>query len=175
MRQSDQEVVKKPEDEQEDEAQWDQPQPKTAKKREIKITKKGTIFRIAGIMGVLAGIDIILSGYTSHSLIVLILAKISSLLPLSIQPTISLILTVLNFIAAASGALIIAGAVLFLLKHGFFGRLLIRLGGGMGIFGLLFAMGEAYYTSGMSTVVFHGEYWIGIILTTAAIWLSKRA
>ena len=141
--------------------------------------RKGIIFRIAGIIAIIAGLVMVGSGYTSHPIYLFVLEYVKthygSSLPSTAQLAINLAIFALNIIVALGGVLVISGGVLLLLKRGFSGRLLIRLGGGLGIFGLLIAIGETYYLSGFSLAAFHAEYWIGIILAVAAIWLSQRA
>jgi hypothetical protein len=84
----------------------------------------------------------------------------------------------LTFLVGLGGFSVIIGGVLLLLKHGSTGRFLIGLGGGMAIFGLLFAMGEALYVSGLSAPIFRQAYfslyWIGAILATISSFLSRK-
>jgi hypothetical protein len=48
----------------------------------------------------------------------------------------------------------------------------------MAIFGLLFSVGEALYVSGLSAPIFRqayfGLFWIGAILATISIFLSRK-
>ncbi len=141
--------------------------------------KKSVFLRMAGIIAIIAGSVIIISGYTAHPFYLTAMAMIEqnfgTSIPAVVQDVVKYAVSILTFFLDFGGFLVVAGGIVLLLKRGFFGRLLIRLGGGMGIFGLIFAIGEAYYFSGFSTAVFHAEYWVGVILAVVAITLSGRA
>lgn len=136
------------------------------------------MLRTAGVIGVLAGLVLIFSGYTSHPIILTILdyanEHFASTLTSSELYAVRLSILVFNLIVALGGVVIIGGGVLLLSRHRTSGRILIWLGGGMGVFGLLFTMGEAFYYSHFSLVIFHSEYWIGLVLATVAFILAGR-
>ena len=145
---------------------------------EQKRKKPTLILRTTGIIGILAGLILLVSGYTSHPILLTILNLVDQHLSSSLSPTalyaLKLAITVFNFLVSLGGIVVAVGGVVLLLKHRTFGRILIWLGGGMGIFGLLFTMGEAYYYSHFSLVVFHAEYWIGLVLATLAFLIAKK-
>jgi hypothetical protein len=89
-----------------------------------------------------------------------------------------LIIVIVSFLAGLGGISAIAGGILLLRGHGSSGRFLIGLGGGTAIFGLLISIGEALFTSQGSAPIFYQPYfalyWIGAILATISIFLSRR-
>jgi hypothetical protein len=140
--------------------------------------KSSVILRTTGIIGITAGLILIFSGYTSHPIVLTILNYVdqhyaSSLSSMELL-ALKLAITFFELVVALGGIVIVTGGVLLLLMHRTSGRILIWLGGGMGIFGLLFMIGEAYYYSHFSLVVFHAEYWVGLILATVAFLIAKR-
>jgi hypothetical protein len=147
--------------------------------------KKGLVpktFRSAGILAIVAGLILIASGVTSGSILLTGLGYVDNYLGSSIgsagQFMLQLAIGALTFLVGLGGLSAIVGGVLLLLKHGSVGRFLIGLGGGMAIFGLLFSVGEALYVSGLSAPIFRqtyfGLYWIGAILATISIFLSRK-
>jgi hypothetical protein len=138
-------------------------------------------FRRAGILAMIAGLILIASGVTSGSILLTGLVDVDSYLGLSIgagQLVVQLAILCLTFLVGLGGMLVIVGGALLLRGHGSSGRFLIGLGGGTAILGLLFSLGESLLASGFSAPVFHQTYftlyWIGAILATASILLSRR-
>src|SRR2546428_5489731 len=130
--------------------------------------RKSALLRISGVLALIAGCDLIFSGYTSNPILLTFLMQISIPFAQYMTPTllywIELITSTLSILVGLGGFLVIIGGLLFFRKHKSLGKFLILLGGGIGILGLVFSMIEAYYLSGFSLVVFHAEYWVGIIL-----------
>jgi len=148
-----------------------------------KLKPGSAFFREGGVLALISGLILIASGVTSASLLLKIVDYIDKYLgphlPFADNFVLNIAIASLAFVIGLGGLLVFLGGILLLLKHSFSGRTLIGLGGGMAIIGLLFSMGEAYYASGFSSVIFHESYftlyWIGAILATASIVLSLRA
>jgi hypothetical protein len=140
-------------------------------------------FRTAGYVAVIAGLILLASGVTSGSLLLTATDYLTKYFGPSIgstgQSILQLAVWALTFLVGLGGISVIIGGALLLLKHGSLGRFLIGLGGGMAIFGLLFAMGEALYVTGPSAPIFSqiyfGLYWVGAILATISIFLSRKS
>jgi small-conductance mechanosensitive channel len=138
--------------------------------------------RAAGVLALISGVVLIASGVTSGSLLLTILSYVDKdlgpHLPFADNFMLNVAITTLTFLVGLGGILVIIGAVSLLLNHRFLGRLLIGLGGGMAVFGLLFSMIEAFYVSGFSSLIFHQSYftlyWVGAILATTSILLSRK-
>ncbi len=138
--------------------------------------------RRAGVLAVIAGLILIASGVTSGSILLTGLGYVDNYVGSSIGPAgqsvLQLAILMLTFLVGLGGILAIAGGVLLLRRHGSSGRFLIGLGGGTAIFGLLFSMGEALFVTGISAPIFYQPYftlyWIGAILATVSIFLSRR-
>jgi hypothetical protein len=141
------------------------------------------VFKGGGVLALISGLVLIASGVTSGSIPLTILSYIDKYLephlPFAVNYLLKFAIATLTFLVGLGGLLVFGGGALLLLKHVFFGRFLIGLGGGMAILGLLFSMAEAYYVSGFSSIVFHQSYftlyWTGAILATVSIVLSRRA
>ncbi len=149
----------------------------------IKEPKPEPVFvRGAGVLALVSGLVLIASGVTSGSLLLTILSYVDKdlgpRLPFVDNFFLNLGIATLTFLVGLGGVLVIIGGASLLLKHRFIGRLLIGLGGGMAIFGLLFSMGEVYYVSGFSSLIFHQSYftlyWVGAILATTSILISRK-
>ncbi|MGA2573550.1 MAG: hypothetical protein ABSF36_05010 [Candidatus Methanomethylicaceae archaeon] len=137
-------------------------------------------FRRAGVLAIIAGLILIASGVISGSILLTALGVVNNYIGPIIGPAdivLQLATGALTYLIGFGGFLAILGGVLLLLKHGSAGRFLIGLGGGTAIFGLLFSMAEALYVTGISAPIFHqayfGLYWIGAILATISIFLSR--
>ncbi|MHB8566817.1 MAG: hypothetical protein ACYC7D_00680 [Nitrososphaerales archaeon] len=139
-------------------------------------------FREAGVLALISGLVLIASGVTSGSLLLTALNYVDKYLgphlPFAGNFLLKLAITTVTFLVGLGGVLVIIGGASVLSKHGSVGRILIGLGGGMAILGLLFSMAEVYYTSGFSSAIFHQSYftlyWIGAVLATASILLSRK-
>jgi hypothetical protein len=134
------------------------------------------------VLAMVAGLFLIASGVISSSMLLTGIEYVDTYLGPNIgssgQFMFQLAVAMLTFVVGLGGLLDIVGGLLLWRKHGSSGRFLISLGGGMAILGLLFSMGEALYVSGFSAPVFHQPYftlyWIGAILATASILISRR-
>jgi hypothetical protein len=136
------------------------------------------ILKIAGIVAILAGLILIVSGYTSHPIALTILNYVNEHFSSSLNKmelfAVNYAISFFNYLVGLGGVVVLSGGLVLLLKHRTAGRILIWLGGGMGIFGLIFTFGEAYYYSHFSLVVFHAEYWVGLVLAPSAFVIAKR-
>jgi hypothetical protein len=136
----------------------------------------------AGVLAVIAGLTLIASGVTSGSILLTGLGYLDKYVGSSFgstgQPVVQLAIVVVAFLDGLGGISAIAGGVLLLRGHGSSGRILIGLGGGSAIFGLLFSMVKGLYATGTSAPVFYQPYftlyWIGAILATVSILISRR-
>ena len=85
--------------------------------------------RGAGVLALISGLVLIASGVTSGSLLLTIVSYVDKYLgphlPLAGNFMLELAITTLTFLIGLGGILVIIGGALILLKHGFFGRLLI--------------------------------------------------
>jgi hypothetical protein len=139
-------------------------------------------FRRAGVLAIVAGLILIASGVTSSSILLTGLGYVDSYIGSLIGPEgqsmLQLAILMLTFLVGLGGILAILGGILLLRRHGSSGRILIGLGGGSAIFGLLFSIGEALFVTGISAPIFHQSYftlyWVGAILATISIFLSRR-
>ncbi len=138
-------------------------------------------FRRAGVVAIVAGLIIVLSGVTSGSILLTGLNAadhyVGSSVGTSGQSVIQLAMNMLAYLVGFGGLLAILGGLLLLGGHGSSGRILIGLGGGTAIFGLLFAMAEALFVTGTSAPIFYQTfylvYWVGAILATISIFMSR--
>jgi hypothetical protein len=135
----------------------------------------------AGVVAVLAGLILVASGVVSGSFLLIGLGYLDNYFGSNIGPgqvVLQYTILILTFLVGLGGISVIFGGALLLRKHGTLGRFLIGLGGGGAIFGLLFAMAEAIYVSGFSAPIFYQPfftlYWIGAILATVSIFMSRR-
>jgi hypothetical protein len=140
--------------------------------------RKAMFLRAAGIVGIISGVILVVSGYITHPILLMMLSFIDEHYASSMSAMelyfLKLAISILTSLTALGGIVVICSGVVLLLKHRTFGRILMWLGGGVGIFGLLFTAGEAFYYSHFSLASFHAEYWLGLVLSAVAIWLSKK-
>ncbi len=140
--------------------------------------RKAMFLRAAGIVGIISGVILVVSGYITHPILLMMLSFIDEHYASSMSAMelyfLKLAISILTSLTALGGIVVICSGVVLLLKHRTFGRILMWLGCGVGIFGLLFTAGEAFYYSHFSLASFHAEYWLGLVLSAVAIWLSKK-
>jgi len=139
-------------------------------------------FRRAGVIAMVAGVILIVSGISSGSVLLTGLEYLDSHAGSSIgtagQSLLQLVIEIVSLIVGFGGLSAIAGGVLLLRGHGSSGRALIGLGGGTAVFGLLISIGRALFISGASVPIYlqpyFALYWIGAILATISILVSRR-
>jgi hypothetical protein len=153
---------------------------KTAEVRMKKMVPRS--FRRAGVLAVIAGLILVASGVASGSLLLTGLGYISNSVGSSVgsagQSVLQLAIAAVTFLVGLGGFSAIAGGVLLLRGHGSSGRFLIGLGGGTAIFGLLFSIAKSLFVTGATVPIYYEPYfvlyWIGAILATVSILISRR-
>ena len=129
-----------------------------------------------GILALIGGAIIVLSGYRTGSFLVTVAhyseAKFGSLLPGEALSAVQVALLVLSFIIGFGGFLVILGGLLVLAKHLTTGKILIGLGGGVGFIGIAISVGYAVYVDGFSVLITHADYWIGVLIATIGRYLA---
>ena len=87
---------------------------------------------------------------------------------------ITLILTILLYIASLGGIAVIIGGILIATDRIGTGKFVIGLGAGVGLFGLIIMLVEAYLAGGMAaltdvlTLISQSIAWIGVIMSIVA-------
>ncbi len=141
------------------------------------MTKHNARARLAGILAILGGLLIIVSGFAIHGFTLTILDWLTvnapKFLPGSMTPLALIVITILSELIALGGITVIFGGIVILSGHLFSGRLLIALGGGTGLIGFLIAIAYSLLTTGPLALIIHAEYWIGIVIAVIARRLAK--
>jgi hypothetical protein len=137
-----------------------------------------TSYLIAGAVYAFAGgLLLIFSGYRTSSFLlsVLSIAQQQSIVPADIKTILGIAGPILSAIISLGGLLVLAGGGLLIAKHKSTASILIALGGGFGFLGIVIALGYAVYSSGLSTIITHTDYWIGVLIASIAREIGKRA
>jgi hypothetical protein len=138
--------------------------------------KSRTSIIIGGIIAMIGGVIIVLSGFRTGSFLVTAAsyseAKFGSLLPGEALSAIQIALLVLSFVIGFGGLLAILGGVLVIAKHVTIGKIFIGLGGGVGFLGIAISVGYAIYVNGFSVLVPHVDYWVGVVVATVGRYLA---
>jgi hypothetical protein len=132
--------------------------------------------KTAGVLAVIAGALIVLSGVATNGILFSFLTTINRNILSGLGGTfviLQLIIDVLTFLMGLGGITVIFGGAMILYNHRFLGRLLIALGGGMGFLGLFFALIYSLFTAGFNSLVIHIEHWIGVVLAAIARRIAK--
>lgn len=88
--------------------------------------------------------------------------------------TVTLILTILLYIASLGGIAVIIGGILIAMNRIGTGKFVIGLGAGVGLFGLIIMLVEAYLAGGVAalteilTLISQSIAWIGVIMSIVA-------
>ena len=129
-----------------------------------------------GILAIVGGVLILQSGVGTRSLLVTVVSiseqRFGGSLPGVAKSLINLVILALSSLISLGGLLAILGGALVLLKHRFSGKILIALGGGMGFLGIAISLGYDVFTEGLSAIVLHVPYWIGILIASIGRSLS---
>jgi hypothetical protein len=129
-----------------------------------------------GILAIIGGILILQSGVSTRSFLLTVASysfkHFGAGLPGIAQDSVDLALLVLGALIALGGLLAILGGFLVLMKHRLSGKILIALGGGMGFIGIAISMGYDIYTTGISSLFTHVQYWIGIVIASIGRYLA---
>jgi len=138
--------------------------------------KKRYIF--AGSFIIIGGIFVTISGYAERSLLKEILYHINeySSSAISGEPNIliHIVLSVLALLISLGGLTIILGGITIIKHQRALGRLLIGLGGGVGVFGFIIVFGYAYVFQGPISIINHSYYWLGLLFSLIGSQLSKK-
>ena len=116
----------------------------------------------AAVLSLSSGAVMIVSGFTSHALILETLIHGAQGLQAFILQSVTLLF---GSFLILSGIFFVLGGLMLLVKHYSFGRPLVALAGGLGIFTLAFCLVLAYINSGFfisSSLLLHPEYFVGI-------------
>ncbi|MHA1964927.1 MAG: hypothetical protein ACW97G_10125 [Candidatus Thorarchaeota archaeon] len=87
---------------------------------------------------------------------------------------ITLVLTILLYIASLGGLAVIIGGILIAMERISTGKFVIGLGAGIGLFGLIIMLVEAYLAGGIAaltevlTLISQSIAWIGVIMSIVA-------
>lgn len=140
------------------------------------MVKNNATIIVGGILAVVGGMLILQSGVVTRSFILSIISisdqKFGGSLPGIAKSLIDVVIIALGSLISLGGLLAIIGGVLVLLKHRFSGKILIALGGGMGFLGIAISLAYDVFTEGLSAVISHVPYWIGIVITSVGRYLS---
>jgi hypothetical protein len=130
-------------------------------------------------VSILGGFLIISSGFIERGITLRIInyieQKIPQFLPSSNQIIIVTILSILSIIIGLGGVSVVLGGSLMFEGHVIIGRILIGLGGGAGIFGFIITFGYSLVTSGISSILIHALYWVGILLAITGVWIAQHS
>lgn len=129
-----------------------------------------------GVLAVIGGVLILQSGVGTRSFLLTVISisdqKFGGSLPGIAKSLIDVVIIALGSLISLGGLLAIIGGVLVLLKHRFSGKILIALGGGMGFLGIAVSLAYDVFTQGLSAIISHVPYWIGIVITSIGRYLS---
>ncbi len=133
----------------------------------------------SGILAVVGGFLMVVSGYSSRGLLFTALGyvepKFSDYFSGLALNAVILVVTALEFLIALGGLTVLVGGLFILLHHVRTGRVLIYLGGGAGLLGLLISFGYTTYRLGLDNVLLYAPYWIGLAMAVVARRLAKGA
>lgn len=137
------------------------------------------ISRISSIIAFLAGLLILVSGYNSRSFLLTILDLVKEnviyKLPFIANITILIAINILTVIISLGGFTVIAGAFALFYKHLAIGRFLIGIGAGTSFTAMLISFLYTLITIGLSGILLHLSYWVGIALAVISRRLARKA
>lgn len=129
-----------------------------------------------GILAVFGGILILQSGVGTRSFLLIVVSiseqRFGGSFPGVAKSLINLVIITLSSLISVGGLLAILGGALVLLNHRFSGKILIALGGGMGFIGIAISLAYDVFTEGLSAIVLHVPYWIGVLIASIGRSLS---
>ncbi len=141
------------------------------------MTKRNTRTRLAGVLAIVGGLLIVVSGFAIHGFTLTILdwlmGAAPKYLPQNIAPFLVVVFQILIDLITLGGLTVIFGGIIILFGRLFTGRLLVALGGGAGLIGFLIALGYSFLTTGPLGIIIHLEYWIGIVIAVIARRLAR--
>lgn len=132
---------------------------------------------LAAVLAFAGGILLLSSGYRTSSFLLTALkfSESQGVVPTEIKAILLTAIPILTVIISLGGLLVLAGGVLLLIKHKFTASVLIALGGGVGLIGIVLALGYSVYSSGLFSIIQHTDYWVGVVLASLARMLGKRS
>jgi len=127
--------------------------------------RKSTLQKIAGVLAVVAGVDLMFSAYITQPVLqsFLSIGSSSYTLPKWIR-----------LLVGAGGILVILSGF-SLHRQKFASKSLMSFGIGVLVLGLVAVVGQTYYAQVLSSLVFYVQYWVGLALAYIAIWVGKRS
>ncbi len=131
-----------------------------------------------GILAVIGGFLMVVSGYSSRGLLfaalnIYVAPNLSDFLSGLALNAAALAVTILEILIGLGGITVIAGGILILMRHVRTGRILISLGGGAGFLGLLISFGYTTYKHGLDDVLLYAPYWIGLVMAIVGRRVAK--
>ncbi len=98
----------------------------------------------------------------------------------AVAEIITLVLTILLYIATLGGIAVIIGGILIAMDRVGTGKFVIGLGAGVGLFGLIIILVEAFLAGGLAaltdilTLISQSIAWIGVIMSIVARSMAKK-
>ncbi len=133
---------------------------------------------LSGFLAIIGGILVTLSGYAEQSIMKEILYYIdkhrSDIISGEPNMLIHIVLSILTLLISLGGLTIILGGISIMKNHRSSGRVLIGLGGGVGIFGFIIVFGYAYLFQGPISIITHSYYWLGLLFSLIGSQLSRK-
>jgi len=134
---------------------------------------------LAGILAVLGGALMVLSGYAARGFLYQALGyAVPHLLDFggSFASAAVVAITLVQLVIGLGGLTVIAGGLIVLAKHTSIGRLVILLGGAGGFLGLIVSLGYSVYKGGgIDPILYYLPYWVGLTIAVVARRLAKSA
>lgn len=135
-------------------------------------------YTLSGFLAIIGGILVTLSGYAEQSILKQILYYIDKyptrIISGESSILIHVVLSILTVLISLGGLTIILGGISIMKNHRSFGRVLIGLGGGVGIFGFIIIFGYAYLYQGPVSIIIHSYYWMGLLFSLIGSQLSRK-
>ncbi|HZW55638.1 MAG TPA: hypothetical protein VFF30_05055 [Nitrososphaerales archaeon] len=134
--------------------------------------------RTVAALSLFAGSDMIVSAFTAHGMFPTLLGGVVGSATNSLAwDALNLGSLLISLFIGLSGAFFVAGGLILLIKRRSFGRGLVALAGGIGIFSLIFSLAASYIELGSFTSSFlqYYVYWIGIVLGIVTVGIEMEA
>lgn len=140
------------------------------------MSNKTALIILTAFLAFVGGTLLIQSGFRTPSFLLTLLSysEKQSFVPPEVTAVLNIAAPILSAIISLGGLLVILGGLLVIVRHRTVASVLIALGGGFGIIGLFLALGYGVFTSGLSIILTHVDYWIGVLFATAAREILKR-
>ena len=129
-----------------------------------------------GIIAVFGGLLIVTSGFRTGSFLLSAAnyseQRFGSDLPGIAQSAMHFAILGLSLVIGFGGLLAVLGGIIIISRHVTVGKILLGLGGGVGFIGIAISMGFSIYESGLSIIVLHVDYWIGVLIASIGRYLA---